>query len=137
MLWPATNPFGELRRLQQEMNRLFEGSRSAIDEYPAINMYGNDDEVIITAELPGINPDKLEVSVVKNQVTIEGERQPDNPENATYYRRERAHGNFFRSLRLPFDVDKEGIKASYKNGILTIAIPRDAGTKPRKIAIGS
>lgn len=135
MLWSRSNLFGDIRRLQNEVNRLFDDSHVAHDEYPALNMFGNDDEVVITAEIPGVNPDDLDISVVKNQLTIEGERKASTPENATFYRKERGDGNFFRSLRLPFDVDKDSIKAAYRNGILTITVPRDEGTKPCKIRI--
>lgn len=137
MIWSTTNPFSEIRHLQSHMNRLFDDYRNE-DEFPAVNMYGNDEQVVLTAELPGIDPKDLNLTVVENQISLEGERHPYEPaKEVTYHRRERECGTFFRSFRLPFDIERENVKADYKNGILTITMERVEETKPKRITINS
>jgi HSP20 family protein len=137
MIWSTTNPFSEIRRLQSQMNRLFDDYRNE-DDFPAVNMYGNEEQIVLTAELPGIDPKDLNLNVVQNQISLEGERKPYQPTTeVTYHRRERGCGKFFRSFRLPFDIDRDNVKADYKNGILTITMERAEETKPRKITINS
>lgn len=137
MIWSTTNPLSEIRGLQNQMNRLFDDYRNE-DKFPAVNMYGSDEQILITAELPGIEPSDLNLTVVQNQVSLEGERKPYEPEKeVTYHRRERGCGRFFRTFKLPFDIDRDHVKADYKNGILTITLERAEDTKPRKITINN
>ena len=88
----AWSPFAELRSLQREMNRLFDGYEggTAMSRFPALNVWGNSENVIVTAELPGLEVDDLEINVVNNQLSIKGERKGDKPaENAVCHRCER------------------------------------------------
>lgn len=140
MLWEIArtgmDPFTEMRRVQREMNRLFENAGTTREEFPPVNIWGNEDELIVTAELPGIDPNDMHIHVTGDQLTLEGERKADEMgEDVTYHRRERANGKFVRAFRLPYEVDNEKVKANYKNGILKITLPRTEVTKPKKITI--
>jgi HSP20 family protein len=132
------SPFDELRTLQREMNRLFDGyeSGTALSRFPALNVWGNGENVVVTAELPGLEVEDLDISVVNNQLTIKGERKADKPaENAVCHRCERASGKFVRTVRLPFAVENDEVTAKYDNGVLSITMPRHEATKPKRIEI--
>jgi HSP20 family protein len=131
-------PFDELRGLQREMNRLFDGYEggTALSRFPALNVWGNGENVVVTAELPGIDTAELDINVVNNQLTIKGERKEDKPaQDAVCHRCERGAGKFVRTVRLPFAVESEKVAARYENGVLTITLPRHEATKPRRIEI--
>lgn len=134
----AWSPFDELRSLQREMNRLFDGYEggTAMSRFPALNVWGNGENVVVTAELPGLESEDIDISVVNNQLTIKGERKGDAPaEDAICHRCERAGGEFMRTVRLPFMVENEKIAARYENGVLTVTMPRHEATKPKRIEI--
>ena len=131
-------PMRELQRLQHDINRAFSGFDSflVVQEYPALNVRDNGTDVIVTAELPGIDPDNLNVSVVNDVLSLSGLREPEAlKEGEVYHRQERKHGNFSRAINLPFGVDAGKVEASYKNGILTITLPRAEKEKPKKITV--
>ncbi len=142
-MWPIVNrweleadPFAELQRLHQQVSRAFDGGRYVPGDFPALNVWGNADEVRVAAELAGVDPEKIELTVSGNTLTLEGERAPDPVgEDDAVYRRERADGRFQRTVRLPYEVDNEKIAARYTNGVLHIDLPRSETTKPRKIQI--
>lgn len=141
MYWNTSrtwSPFGELRSLQREMNRLFDGyeDRTAMSRFPALNVWGNAEQVIVTAELPGMDPEDLDINVVNNQLTIKGERKGDQPaEDAVCHRCERESGKFVRTVRLPYAVENDKVTAQYANGVLTVIMPRHEATKPKRIEI--
>lgn len=141
MLWPEMrlfgfDPFVELRRLQREMNRLFEGVEEAVDVGPALNVWSGRDAVVITAEVPGVDPKDLHVNVQNDVFTLEGERKPEQlGDDVTVHRAERAHGRFSRCIRLPYEVDASRATAKYRNGVLTVTLPRTEASKPRQIAV--
>ncbi len=129
----------EMEQLQRQMNRLFEDfgptrTRTA-PGYPAVNVWANQDGVMVTAEVPGISPDDIDISVVGDTLTLSGERRPDDGEEVRYHRRERGYGRFTRALQLPYTVNVDGVEASFKNGVLNITLPRAEQDKPRKIAV--
>ena len=139
--WGQTTPWNEMERLRREMNRLFtnfpatSGSRVA-PGYPAMNVWTNEEGAIVTAELPGIDPEGLHIAVVKNTLTLSGERTPaELAEGEVYHRRERGHGKFTRSFQLPFNVEANNVKAVYDKGVLRITLPRAEADKPRKIVV--
>jgi len=134
----AYSPFEELRGLQREMNRLFDGDRSGtlMSRFPALNVWGNPEQVIVTAELPGLEVEDLDLQVINNQLTIKGERKGDKPaEDAVCHRFERDIGKFVRTVRLPYAVENDKVTANYENGVLTITMPRHEATKPKQIEI--
>lgn len=144
-MWPVINrfeqgldPFAELNRLQRRMNQMFQSSLSSSAEFPPVNVAGTADEVVVSAELPGVNPEKLDLSVEGRVLTLSGEHAAEQrDENWVVYRRERPSGSFMRTVRLPFDVDPDRISARYEHGILRVTLPRSEAAKPRKIQIAS
>jgi HSP20 family protein len=133
---------GEFERLRREMNRLFDRpGRLALNvasEYPAMNVWTNNDGAVVTAELPGIDTEELDISVRENILTVSGSRKPiELQEGEIYHRRERGYGNFRRAFQLPFHVDAGAVKATYEKGVLRIVLPRAEEDKPRKITITS
>jgi len=132
----------EMDQLQREMNRLFDASSKGrvynSPSYPAINIWTNEDGQVISAEMPGVRPDDIDIDVTGDALSISGERKPDEvAREAHYHRRERSYGLFSRTVQLPFMVDTNKVEASFKNGVLTINLPRAEADKPKKIAIKS
>jgi len=141
--WPR-NPwsvFDELESLQADMDRAFGGwgrgrpwrRRKA---YPLMNVWSSQDGLVVDAELPGVDPNDVDISVLGDELTIRGKvNAGETPEGETYHRRERPSGEFARTLRLPFRADAATVKANYKNGLLRLTVPRSEEEKPRKVAI--
>jgi len=131
------DPYAEMSRLRSEMNRLFSGAAHPfVQAYPAVNIWVSDQEAIVTAELAGIDPGKLDISVLGDNLTLSGSREPEAlQENETYHRKERNGSRFSRILQLPFRIDADGIDARYDKGILKVTVPRTAEDKPKKISI--
>jgi HSP20 family protein len=140
-------PFRGLMTLQDEMNRLFEstlfgenatssrGGRSIVWA-PPIDVVEGKDKVIVNAELPGIKPDEVELSVEDGVLTIKGERKfSEEMEGENLHRIERAYGYFERRIGLPKTLDPEKISAAYADGVLHIELPKAEETKPKHIPI--
>lgn len=129
----------EMRRLQQDMNRIFGGLRVAVpSEYPPVNVWVGADGAIVTAEIPGVAPDQIDITVHQDTVTLRGKREPAIPEkDVTVHREERVTGTFARTLVLPFRVDSEKAAARFERGILILELPRPQADKPRQIKITS
>ncbi|MGB9800380.1 MAG: Hsp20/alpha crystallin family protein [Thermanaerothrix sp.] len=131
----------EMERMEREMDRLFETffprrRRFFEVEFPPMNVWTNPEGAVVTVELPGVNPEQIEVSVVGDTLTLRGKRvAEDLPEGARYQRRERFQGEFARSLQLPFTIDADHVEAQYENGILTITLPRAEADKPKRITV--
>lgn len=136
-MW-AADPFSEVRRLQREMNRVFRdfSSDGAEAVFPAVNIHATRDVVTVTAEVPGLEAKDIQVTLVGDQLTIEGERKADAPaEGVACHRNERATGKFVRTFRLPFEADAAQVTATARNGILSVVLPRAEASKPRQIAV--
>ena len=142
------DPFRELTTLQDRMSRLFEDAwgphRSRRDEeefvtgawLPAVDVRENADSVEIQAELPGIDPKDVQVSVENGILTLKGSRQFEKAaEGQTYHRVERAYGTFERTFTLPSNVDANKIEATYSHGILRLMLPKREEAKPKSINI--
>ncbi len=130
----------EMSRLQREMNQLLDGVlrlQSGVGAgYPAMNVWMNDEGAIVTAELPGVDAESLDISVKGDVLTVKGSRQPlELPEGSLYHRRERGHGQFTRTFKLPFQVEAGKVEASLEKGVLQISLPRAEVDKPKKIAV--
>jgi HSP20 family protein len=105
-------------------------------EFPAVNIWNGAESYVLTAEIPGIDPEKLDVAVVGDTVTIRGSRVPlELKEGETYNRVERGHGQFVRSIKLPKPLDAGKVEARYARGILNLRLPRAEAEMPRKIAL--
>ena len=141
MYWLRQNtgtwdPFAELRTMQREMNRIFASRAPDAGAFPALNVWSNGEEAVVTAELPGVDPGKIDINVVRDHVTIEGAREGEElAEGTVCHRAERGVGRFARTVRLPFEVENDKVQASYRRGVLTVTLPRAEATKPRRIEI--
>jgi HSP20 family protein len=132
------DPFAEMAQLHKAMNRLFGTPNGAAEAFPPVNLYASENEAVVSAELPGVDPDKLEISVNANTFTLSGSRESEKvDENASYHRQERFAGRFSRTLELPFNVDAERVNAQLRHGLLKVTLPRAEADKPKKITIES
>jgi len=133
------DPLREMQRLQREMNRVFSGMGQPLSqEIPPVNAWMSEGDAIVAAELPGVDPGKVDISVVGDTLTISGSRKADPlKEGESYHRQERSSGSFSRTIQLPFHVEADKVEAEYDKGILTIIMPRAEADKPRKIAVKS
>mgnify|MGYP005840019609 FL=1 len=137
----APDEISDFDRLRQEVNRLFNVFSSGTEPfvsrvYPALNLTDDGNNFYIRAELPGVNPESLDISVVEGQLMLRGERKIEPEEqNAGYHRRERESGFFRRTIALPSRVDPGKVSADMKNGVLTVTLPRAEEAKPRKISV--
>jgi len=127
----------EMLNLQREMNRLFSNmGQKSPQEYPAVNIWEKGGSAVITAELPGIDPEKLDISVSGDTVTISGEALRETlGDGETYLRQERGIGNFKRNIQLHFQINAQEVEARYEKGILAIVLPRVKEDLPKKIKI--
>jgi HSP20 family protein len=132
-----TEPLREMQRLQGEMNRIFSVLDTPLtQEFPPLNAWVGEADVVVTAELPGIDPVKVDISIVGDTLTISGSRDAESlKEKESYHRQERSHGRFTRTLQLPFHVETNKVDAKYDRGILQITLPRAEADKPRKISV--
>lgn len=139
--WGTPSPWQEMARLRREMNRVFNNMQPSFGTrvssgYPSMNVWANEDGLVVTAELPGIDIQSLDISVVNNTLTVKGARAPEKlQEGEVYHRREREYGNFTRSFQLPFDIEANAVAATYEKGVLQINLPRAEADKPRKITV--
>uniref|UniRef100_A0A831U1V9 Hsp20/alpha crystallin family protein n=1 Tax=Geobacter metallireducens TaxID=28232 RepID=A0A831U1V9_GEOME len=138
------SPFGDLRNLQEQMNRLLDmaWSRESGEELregvwqPPVDIFEDENGIVIKAELPGIDQKDIEVRIEDNTLTIRGERKHDQEvKKENYHRVERYYGSFQRSFSLPATIDRETVKAFCDKGILTITLPRREETKPKQIHV--
>ena len=136
------NTWQEVERMQREMERLFNtfyGNRSrfqAAPSFPAMNVWTNQEGAVLTAELPGVNPEDIDISVVGETLTLTGARQPEElQEGEKYHRRERGYGKFTRTFQLPFPVEADKVDAVFEKGVLHISLPRAEADKPKKISV--
>jgi HSP20 family protein len=136
--WGRMDPFEDIRRLQEEMNRLFSssatGRRRPAAGFPAVNAYANEDGIALTAELPGVRAEDLDISVFRDTLTLRGKREPE-AEVQNYHRRERLQGEFVRTISLPFQVDPERVEANMQDGLLRLSLHRPEEDKPRRIQV--
>jgi HSP20 family protein len=106
--------------------------------YPPLNVWSGEEGAVVTAEIPGVDPNDIDITVVGETLTVKGDRKREGfPEGTKYHRRERAYGDFSRTIQLPFQVDQEKVEAKFKNGILSIELPRFPEEEPKKIDIKS
>jgi len=141
------DPFRDLMSIQNELNRLFGrtyaggdgdsgGSTLAGAWVPPIDIFETKDTFVVSMELPGIEPDAVDVSVEDSVLTVKGERRfSSDVDEDSFHRVERRYGQFVRTLSLPATADAEKVVATFDKGVLTIEIPKSEQAKPRKIEI--
>ncbi len=145
-VWPSRpafdNPFADFDSVRRDMLRLLDavaGETSGdvgAGVFPPLNITQDDDNFYLRAEIPGIKPNDLSISAVRNRVSLAGKREIQREhERVSYHRKERAEGTFNRTVTLPTEVDTERVDARYADGILTLRLPKAAETKPRQITV--
>ena len=142
--WPARPSFERLSKLRDEMDRLFKSPFTTFARpsqflngwAPAIDLYEDKDHLIVKVEIPGMTKEEIEVSLRDGVLSISGERKRDESHHqAGVYRSERSLGRFQRIVTLPKLVEAEKVKANYKDGVLTITLPKTEEAKPKQIEI--
>jgi HSP20 family protein len=140
-------PFRDLVSLQDRMNRLFDesfrGARGAEEDWalggswaPVVDIYEHEGNIVLKAELPGVDSKDVDVRVENNVLTLRGERKFDSEvKKESYHRVERAYGAFSRSFTLPTVVDTDKIKAEFRDGVLRLTLPKREEAKPKQITI--
>ena len=131
------DPFSDLLRFRSDMNRIFSGATYPFEPAsPAVNVWVNEKGAVVTAELPGLDVEQMEISVLGDTLTLKGSRLSETlKENENYHRKERNENKFSRTLQLPFKINDQAIEARYEKGILRITLPRVAAEIPKKIGI--
>jgi len=142
---PQWSPFRHLSSLREEIDRLFESPLAELTQsssqflsgwMPAVDLYEDKDNLHLKAELPGMSKDDIEISIHEGVLTLSGERKLSERQQAgEIFRSERALGRFQRTLTLPAQVNAEKVKAQYKDGILTVLLPKAEASKPKQIEI--
>lgn len=142
-----SDPFRDLQALQDRMHQLFEevtrsgprqpdGQGRALSWSPPVDIYETADEIVVKAELPGIAREDLELSLEEDVLTLRGNRDFERPgRDESYHQMERSFGPFQRSFAIPARVNESEIRAEYRNGVLTIVLPRANKVKPRQVQI--
>jgi HSP20 family protein len=132
--------------MRDEMNRLFDSFFSGMPERrrgllegewaPSVDVAETDEEIVVTAELPGIKQEEVDISIADNVLTLKGEKKEEKEvKEKNYHRIERSYGSFQRSISLPTGVDAGKAKATYKDGILCVTVPKVEEAKPKQIKI--
>ncbi|MCS7225253.1 MAG: Hsp20/alpha crystallin family protein [Armatimonadetes bacterium] len=135
------SPFSELEAFRREMDRFWreffgEEPRAVTRAWlPAIDLSETPTHLTIQAELPGVSKDNLNIDVSEDRVVIRGKKEPEPREDRTYHLLERIYGEFERSITLPSPVDADAAHATYKEGVLTIHLPKKEAKKTRRISI--
>ena len=140
------DPFRDVERLQNRINRMFEDSfgrsRELNDDMslsawrPAVDIYETENGIALEAELPGVNKEDVSVEVKENILTLKGERLANSQiRQENYYRQERSYGTFQRSFTLHQNIQPDLIKATFKDGVLKVEIPRPEKEKPKQITV--
>lgn len=144
MLITRWEPFRELSSLQNRVNNLFQDfNRSSQEELtatgsfvPAVDVYEDEHKVTLKLEIPGINPDDVDIRLENNTLVVRGERKFEKEEKEeNFHRIERRYGSFARSFTLPNTLDSESVTAIYENGVLKIELVKRAEAKPKQIKV--
>ena len=137
------DPFRDLVTLRDKMNRLFEDAVRGEEKdlitsswAPAVDIYETENELVLAAEVPGVEEKDVEISVEDNTLSIRGERKfQKETKEENYHRIERSYGSFYRSFTLPNYIDQEKIHAEHESGVLKVHMPKKPEVKPRKVKI--
>ncbi|TAN44096.1 MAG: Hsp20/alpha crystallin family protein [Nitrospirae bacterium] len=142
------SPVKELEEMRRDMDRLFEdflapGRRRGWIRKPEqtvvvpnIEMFDRTDEIVVKAELPGVTKEDIDLTITKDSLTLRGEiKKEEEVKEENYYACERSFGSFTRSIALPVEVNNEKAKASFKNGVLEIVLPKREEARPKEIKI--
>ncbi|UCF71801.1 MAG: Hsp20/alpha crystallin family protein [candidate division WOR-3 bacterium] len=135
-------PFRDMLSLRADMDRLFTTLFGQAPEEregfwaPVVDIEEDNENILVKAEIPGMKKEDIKVSVQGNMLNITGERKQESEvKSKTFHRVERSYGRFSRMITLPTDVDSDKVKASYKDGILSITMPKPESVKPRHVDV--
>jgi HSP20 family protein len=143
MLGDRWFPFYDIEKTLDEVDRIFSAAGRPLElrsvprgTFPTVNIYDRGNNLLLQAEIPGVDIKDLELSVVDNTLTLKGQRKIKDPgRNEQFHRRERLMGTFERTISLPVQVDTGSVKANYRNGILEVDLTKSQETKPKTIQI--
>jgi len=140
MVIRARDPFASLLGLQRSMENVmgsdwFGGRTSGSGVFPLVNVFSDGDDFVVVAELPGVKKEDLDIQVRGDTARIRGKKTIAYDESASVHRRERAAGEFDRTVQLPDQIDVAKVNAEYRDGVLTLRLPRAESAKPRTVAI--
>jgi HSP20 family protein len=131
-----SDPLANLRFFEDAFNRLLSEPRASRPWSPAVDIFETEDELVLKADVPEVELKDIDVRVENQTLTLSGERKFEKDDNSKgFHRIERSYGQFTRSFTLPSIVDSEKVEASYKNGVLTVKLPKKAAAKPRQVKI--
>ena len=136
------SPMRDMLNIQDEMNRLFNNfARSSESDRdvlwsPMVDIFENEDEITVNVEIPGMGKDDVKISIQDNVLTLKGEKKQDKEmKDKNFHRVERAYGTFERSFSLPSSIQTDKVKATTKDGVLTVTLPKAEESKPKEIDI--
>ncbi len=131
------NPLRELHYFQKQLSDLFEDFNERRGEYPLVNIWGNSEGLLVTAELPGLDVKDIQLTAKGDTLTLEVEKKSEviDSQGICIHRNEREGDPFIKTVRLPYEVNGENISAKYSNGVLKVTLPRAEAGKPRKITV--
>jgi HSP20 family protein len=140
MITAFSDPFDALFNLQRALDARLSSdwlrdTTTSRGPYPPINVFQQDGNFVVIIELPGVNKNELQIEAKENTIRISGKKAIDYAENVSVHRRERVSGEFDRTLTLPIQIDPDGVKAEYRDGVLALFIPRAESDQPRTIKI--
>jgi HSP20 family protein len=140
MIMGFADPFDTLLELQRSLEGTLSSDwlqdlTTSRGPFPPINVFKQGDDVLAIIELPGVSKSDLQIEAKENSIRIFGKKAVDYPEEASLHRRERVSGDFDRTLSFPVQIEPDGIKAEYRDGILALFLPRAESDKPRNIQI--
>jgi HSP20 family protein len=130
-----TDPLAGLRLFEDAFSRMLSEPRTGRPWSPAVDVYETESELVLKADLPDVDPKEINVRVENNTLTLEGERKFEHEEHNGYHRIERSYGRFVRSFAVPNTFDTEKVGAEYKNGVLTVKLPKKESAKPRLVKV--
>lgn len=132
----ALDPLQGLRIFEDSITRLMNEPRTGRPWSPAVDILETEDALVLKADLPDVKTEDIDVRVENNTLTIRGQRRFEKDEKAKgWHRIERSYGEFTRSFAVPSTVDTEKVAADYKNGVLTISLPKKEAAKPRQVKV--
>lgn len=135
--------FQEMDMLRREIDQVFRGvGRGStflpgigVGDYPRLNLSEDEQNYYVEALVPGIDPEHLELNLMRGALSLSGERQEDATDGRTWHRHERGYGKFMRTLELPEAIDGSKVSAEYRNGVLLITLPKPQSEQPKKITV--
>jgi len=141
--WRGLKDFDTLRKEMEQvfnsyMQNTAEGSEdTSTSWYPMVDIYETDKKYVITAEIAGMNKEDIKINISENNLSLRGDKIESEADdaNARYHRRERVYGNFQRTFSLPSHVDSEKVSAEFRNGLLTVTLPKKEEVQPKEIPI--